>query len=149
MSDNRALGGCITVFMGCLVVGSCMLMHPGTKPTEAKVDYTFPDDPRIKSANRQSTSSASDDADVAKAKAIVKEQFFPDQVDKSGSAKYQREWYMIKGAVQQAGFPCAAVAYVQQTMEGTFKAVCKVALHTNKYDAFTIDPDSETVEPDR
>jgi hypothetical protein len=128
-----------------------MFMRSGTKPAETTAASAAPAQVVDDRTNSASTGSAStsDDPDVAKAKAIVKEQFFPDQVDNSGSAKYQREWYMIKGAVQQAGYPCAAVAYVQQTMEGAFKAVCKVALHTNKYDAFTIDPNAETVVPYR
>jgi len=87
------------------------------------------------------------DAELAKAAASVKEAFFPDVVDRSNSASYQKEWWMVKGAVRGAGYPCAAVSFVKQELDGTFKAVCKMRLHSNKYVAFTLDPDAHTVVP--
>ena len=145
-NPGGAAAGCLGL-IGMVVVASCVFGGSGKSSS--------PDDSAA--VNATSVGSASDadptaqtngsEADVAKARAIVKDQFFPDQEDHSGSAKYQKEWYMIKGIVREAGYPCAAVAYVQQQMDGTFKAVCKVALHTNKFDAFSINPDSQSVDP--
>lgn len=117
-----------------------------TAPVNVPTDMNAADTltpPDAEAADSQTLS----DANVAKAATIVKDQFFPDEVDHSGSASYQKEWWMVKGAVKQAGYPCAAVALVQQQLNGTFKAVCKAKLHTNKYDAFVIDPDAQTVVP--
>jgi len=148
VSDKSSMMAACFGLVGMVLLSSC---GGGTDDTAAvpQTENTAEATSQTNTLDRSSASPEDETANVTKAEAIVKEQFFPDQVDHSGSAKYQREWYMVKGAVQQAGYPCAAVAYVQQTMEGTFKAVCKVALHTNKYNAFTIDPDAETVVPYR
>jgi hypothetical protein len=68
-------------------------------------------------------------------------------MDHSASAKYQKEWWMVRGAIRQKGYPCASIAYVTEMADSTFKAICKLKLGTNKYVAFTIDPNAETVVP--
>lgn len=149
MGGNSSVAAGLVGLAGVLLVGSCVFGGGSdATPTVPKADRGSV----VSSVTNATTaplqaSPVDSNANVAKAASIVKDQFFPDQVDKSGSAKYQREWWMIKGAVQQAGYPCAAVAFVQQQFDDTFKAVCKVALHGHKYDAFVINVDTHSVDP--
>ncbi len=139
MAEHRggAAAGCMGLIALGALVAYCSPKHNDTSaPAKAAVAETA-----------SPISTERPDPQVAKAETIVKEQFAPEETDHSGSASYQREWWMIKGAVRQAGYPCAAVSFVQQQVDGTFKAVCKVKLHSNHFDAFVIDPDKQTVDP--
>lgn len=135
----RMVGSAASVLMFATMLSACSGDDRDPAPQESA---TVAD-----SSPQPSQAATPQDAELAKAERIVKDQFLPDQVDHSGSTSYQKEWWMIKGAVRQAGYPCAAVAFVQQQLDGTFKAVCKVKLHTNKFAAFIVNPDAESVEP--
>lgn len=130
-----------------------LIQAPTTPPTQPSVSARAEQSPiELSSAKSElppvpvRSAGAADNSTPAGNAALLSEYLQPPS-DHSKSAAYQREWWMVKGAILQQGYPCAAVAYITEMADGTFKAVCKVKRNTNKYIGFQIDPNAQTVVP--
>lgn len=156
-NQGSPLVGCATL-LALLMVGGCAV-HSCTsheKPNSPpSASTTSPATNTLSSSDALSTTvpagtpetpSSPTNSDNAKTEKAL-EQLFPVAIDHSDSASYQKEWWMVKGAVKQAGYPCAAIAIVKQNLNGTFQAACKTRIRSNQYMVFEIDPDAQTVVP--